>query len=89
MIPPVATVGYTPEALESIEALQPSIRRRVRNILTRLEDWPEVSGAKPLRGELQGHYRIRTGAYRVVFLPSPDGTAVTVKLVGNRKGVYD
>jgi hypothetical protein len=34
---------------------------RVINITVRLANWPDVSGAKPLRGELHGSYGIPTG----------------------------
>jgi len=30
------------------------------DLLERLEKWPNVSGAKPLRGNLAGRYRLRT-----------------------------
>ena len=34
---------------------------------TLLRAWPEVSGVRPLRGDLVGHFRLRTGDYRVQF----------------------
>jgi hypothetical protein len=40
---------------------------RVLKALDRLDLWPNVSGAKPLRGELAGHYRLRVGDWRIVF----------------------
>ena len=55
--------------------------------------WPAVSGAKPLRGDLQGSYRIRTGDYRVVFSlatdPSTAERVVKVWKIGYRGTVYD
>jgi hypothetical protein len=39
----------------------PQRARGIVAIVDRLQRWPEVSGAKPLRKELVGHYRIRTG----------------------------
>jgi mRNA-degrading endonuclease RelE of RelBE toxin-antitoxin system len=58
-------------------------------VFRRLADWPNVSGAKPLRGNLKGNFRIRTGDYRVVFKPSPDNQVVTVWKIGHRGGIYD
>jgi mRNA-degrading endonuclease RelE of RelBE toxin-antitoxin system len=52
-----------------------------------LEEWPDVSGAKPLRGSLAGHYRIRTGDYRVQFYTDKDD--VVVEKVGHRDGFYE
>ena len=53
----------------------------------RLAAWPHVSGAKPLRGSLAGHYRLRTGDYRIQFCVA--GDSVTVTKVGHRDGFYD
>ena len=49
--------------------------------------WPNVAGAKPLRGRLKGQFRIRTGDYRVQF--KPVGDVVTVNRIGHRDGFYD
>ena len=49
--------------------------------------WPAISGAKPLKGEYSGSYRIRTGDYRIVFRPVGDAK-VTIWKIGNRKDVY-
>ena len=57
-------------------------------IVHRLESWPDVSGAKPLRGDLAGHYRVRTGDYRVQFHLSGRDTLIIEK-VGHRDGFYD
>jgi mRNA-degrading endonuclease RelE of RelBE toxin-antitoxin system len=40
-----------------------------------------------LRGELAGHYRLRTGDYRVKFFVT--GDVVTVEKIGHRDGFYD
>jgi len=53
----------------------------------RLEHWPAVSGAKPLRGRLAGHYRIRTGDYRLQF--HVEGDSVVIERVGHRDGFYE
>jgi mRNA-degrading endonuclease RelE of RelBE toxin-antitoxin system len=80
-------VGFTPEALEQAGKLPLPIQARVRDIVERLRQWPNVSGAKPLRGELKGCYRIRTGAYRLIFRPTRHG--IVIEAVGHRKDVYE
>ena len=65
----MAAVALTPEAREQFDALPLVIKGRVLAILERLVDWPNVSGAKPLRSNLAGQYRVRTGDYRVQFRP--------------------
>jgi mRNA-degrading endonuclease RelE of RelBE toxin-antitoxin system len=47
-----------------------------------------VSGAKPLRGELHGRYRIRTGGWRVIFTPSNRDDTVVVTSIDNRRDAY-
>jgi mRNA-degrading endonuclease RelE of RelBE toxin-antitoxin system len=83
----MATVVVTPEALGQAERLPVPIRGRIHRILLRLANWPEVSGAKPLSGELAGRYRIRTGDYRLQF--RVEGDRVVVEKIGHRSGFYD
>jgi mRNA-degrading endonuclease RelE of RelBE toxin-antitoxin system len=56
-------------------------------MVERLRNWPSVSGVRPLRGELAGHYRMRTGDYRMQFQVRAD--EVLVEKVGHRDGFYD
>jgi mRNA interferase RelE/StbE len=76
-----------PEAQIAYDELPATIQARVNEVVKRLTNWPNVSGAKPLRGELVGHYRIRTGDWRVVFRP------VTPRLlivrIAHRRDVYE
>jgi mRNA-degrading endonuclease RelE of RelBE toxin-antitoxin system len=82
-----AAVTITPEALEQAERLPLPIQGRVFHLVMRLRNWPEVSGAKPLTGNLAGHYRLRTGDYRVQF--RVERKAVIVEKIGHRDGFYD
>jgi mRNA-degrading endonuclease RelE of RelBE toxin-antitoxin system len=80
-------VEITPEALEQAMELQEPIYSRVMSIVERLENWPRVSGAKPLRGRLTGHFRMRTGNYRVQF--RVEGPTVIVERIGHRDRFYE
>jgi len=82
----MATVGYTPAAAEGLVGLRNPILARVLAVVERLRKWPDVSGAKPLRGKLAGCWRIRTGAYRVVFRVI--GDYVEIVAIDNRRDVY-
>ena len=82
----MATVALTPDAAQQFANLPRTIQPRVNQVILRLENWPDVSGAKPLRGDLAGNYRIRTGDYRIVFRVS--GQTVIVWRIGDRKDVY-
>jgi mRNA-degrading endonuclease RelE of RelBE toxin-antitoxin system len=83
----MATVVVTPEAQEQFSDLPVVIQARVEKVYQRLERWPELSGVKPLSGDLAGHFRIRTGDYRVQFFVS--GDVVTVEKVAHRDGFYE
>lgn len=76
----MATVTYEREAVEQLSEL-PNV------VLSRLENWPAVSGAKPLLGDLAGHYRIRTGDYRIQFRVT--GADVIIERIGHRDGFYE
>lgn len=83
----MAQVTVTPAALEQLAHLPRVVRERVGKLFQRLEAWPAVSGAKPLRGELAGWYRLRTGDYRVRF--RVEGATIIVAQIGHRKEFYE
>jgi mRNA-degrading endonuclease RelE of RelBE toxin-antitoxin system len=83
----MADVRLTPDAAVQLDATREPIHTRVLRILERLQDWPNVSGAKPLSGDLAGHWRIRTGDYRVQFHVTVD--KVVVEKIGHRDGFYE
>ncbi len=77
----------TSEAAAQVEARANPIHGRVLKLFRRLENLPEVSGAKSLRGDLAGRYRMRTGDYRIQFQVA--GGLVTVETIGHRDGFYE
>jgi len=81
------TVTLTREAAEGLEGLPLVIHTRVLSLLERLEDWPRVSGAKPLTGPLAGRFRLRTGDYRLQFRLL--GQKVVVEKIGHRDRFYE
>ncbi len=83
----MVTVTLTPEALEQLDGLPAEIVARIEKLLERLKNWPAVSGAKPLRGNLAGRYRMRTGDYRLQFYV--DRSTVIVEKIGHRDGFYE
>ena len=83
----MAVVRLATDAQKDFDALPLTMKVRVRHVFVRLQQWPKVSGAKPLRKEWAGHYRIRTGDWRVIFQPvSPDVIVVRIK---HRSEVYE
>jgi mRNA-degrading endonuclease RelE of RelBE toxin-antitoxin system len=80
-------VELTTAASSELDRLPEPIHSRVLRILERLRNWPQVSGARPLRGQLAGRFRMRTGDYRVQF--SLEGEAIVVEKIGHRDGFYE
>ncbi len=83
----MSRVTLDAEATDQFARLPSTMKARVATVFERLENWPSVSGAKALRGELAGQYRIRTGDYRVQFRVA--GDEVIVERIGHRDGFYD
>jgi mRNA-degrading endonuclease RelE of RelBE toxin-antitoxin system len=83
----MAKVELARQAETEIDALPKAIRLRLLEMVRRLEKWPAVSGAKPLRGSLAGRFRMRTGDYRIQFYL--DGSTIVIEKVGHRDGFYE
>jgi mRNA-degrading endonuclease RelE of RelBE toxin-antitoxin system len=80
-------VFVTAAALEEYAGLPRPIQTRVLQLVGRLRQWPNISGAKPLRGNLAGQFRLRTGDYRLQF--RLEGGNIIVERIGHRDGFYD
>lgn len=83
----MVSVVLNAEARRGFDQAPTGMIRRINAALERLERWPEISGAKPLRGNLKGCFRLRTGDWRVVFRPV--GDEIVVIAIDNRKDVYE
>ena len=83
----MARVVLNPEAIRGFNKAPTGMIRRINDALERLERWPEVSGAKPLRGKLKGCFRLRCGDWRIVFRPTGDDLIVIG--IDNRRDVYE
>ena len=83
----MAKVVLNRDAAQEFGKVPTGMIRRINDVLERLEQWPEVSGAKPLRRELKGCFRVRCGDWRVVFRPVGDDLVVIA--IDNRKDVYE
>ena len=82
----MVVVTFEADAAKQFGALPERIKSRMVKIVARLERWPEVSGARPLRGSLAGRYRIRTGDYRIQFRVEDD--EVVIEQAGHRDRFY-
>jgi mRNA-degrading endonuclease RelE of RelBE toxin-antitoxin system len=66
--------------------LPPESKRRVRTALKGMVKWK--GDIKPLRGELEGFYRLRVGGYRIVYRLAATG-AVQLEYADTRDVVYE
>jgi mRNA-degrading endonuclease RelE of RelBE toxin-antitoxin system len=85
-------IVYAKGLWDQIQVLPLPIKIRVLRLIERLKDWPAVSGAKPLRGKLAGHFRLRTGDYRLQFCVVDNEIAIekeiVIEKVGHRSRYY-
>lgn len=66
--------------------LPPEIARRIADVLDDLERDPRPPGAKKLSG-VEG-YRIRKGAYRVLYTVDDKLKLIRIYRIGHRREVY-
>ena len=83
----MAEVVLTQDARDQVAGLPRTVQARDAKLLERVAQWPEVSGAKPLTGNLAGRFRMRTGDYRVQF--RLEAETVVMERIGHRDGFYD
>ena len=80
-------VFIKPSALKELESVgSRKLRRDLAEHIQALADNPTPQGCKNLTGADQ--YRIRRGAYRVVYSIEDERRVVIVVKVGHRKDVY-
>jgi mRNA interferase RelE/StbE len=73
-------------AAKELEGLPPKVRRQVATKIAGLAATPRPQGAEKLSG--QEKYRIRQGAYRVLYSIDDTAETVTVVKIGHRRDVY-
>jgi len=83
----VSNVILSPHAAFGFEKAPTGMIRRINDASARLERWPKVIGAKPLRGNLKGCSRLRCCDWRIVFRPV--GGDLVVITIDNRRDVSD
>jgi mRNA interferase RelE/StbE len=76
-----------PSAEKEMDRLPQQVRHRIVEALEELRHEPRPQGAIKLTGE-DDLWRIRVGAYRVVYAIREDELLVLVVRVGHRKDVY-
>lgn len=84
--------GYSlrikPSAAKEVEAIEPKkLRRQVVERIRRLAADPRPRGCEKLAGE-SARFRVRQGAFRILYSIVDDDHVVVVFKVGHRSEVY-
>jgi len=75
-------------AAKELEAVEPrAVRVRIVSRIRGLAQTPRPHGSEKLAGE-QERYRIRQGAYRIVYSVDDEARVVEVVKIGHRREVY-
>lgn len=82
------TVSILPKAQKQLATIPQSAREDITAAIDALSDNPKPRGAKKLKGEHAGLWRIRVGDYRVVYSVEDKILLVTVVWIGQRGGAY-
>ena len=80
------TVTIKRSAEKEMNGLPDDVFVRVANAILQLEANPRRRGCKKLRGAEE--YRMRVGAYRVLYVVDDEERVVEVMAVGHRRDVY-
>ncbi len=83
-------VFYAPKAMKELAKIpKPFQKLIVRKIAQLSENFDSLSSnLKILKGDFD-YYRLRVGAYRVIFHKDDEKIVITIVRIGDRKNVYD
>ncbi len=80
-------IEVRPAAARALRKLDPDVRPRIQAAIALLAEDPRPPSSRRLRG--RDGYRVRVGAYRVVYTVTDDVLLVVVVSLGHRRDVYD
>ena len=80
-------IEFTPSARKQFEKLPAQVRRRLAPEIDSLAKEPRPADVKHLAGP-DDLWRIRVGAYRIVYAIEDDRLVVLVVKLGHRRDVY-
>jgi len=89
LLPRSYKITMTQDAEKQYVKLNKGIQRKIDELLERLHNWPEVSGAIPLWGPAKGHFRLKTQDWRVIFHVDEAEHEVLIDKIANRRDAYE
>ena len=79
-------IELRPGAARALEKLDPDVEPRIRGAIALLAENPRPPTARALRG--RPGFRVRVGAYRIIYTIDDDVLVVVVVALGRRRDVY-
>jgi len=80
-------IEWRPAAVKVVESLPRDVARRIYRRVEDLADDPRPNGSEKLAGG-EDEYRVRVGAYRVIYSVHDAVLLVLVLRIGHRREVY-
>ena len=84
----IYTVRVTRRAERQLKGLPQNILRRVDAILEQLKHNPRPHGTVKLTGQVGSHWRIRVGAYRILYQIDDQYRRVEIYRIKHRREAY-
>lgn len=81
------SVEFTKEAAKQFRLLPGKIRRQISDKIALLESDPFPNGSKQLQAK-ERLFRLRSGAYRIIYQVDGRRLLILVLKIGNRKEIY-
>jgi mRNA interferase RelE/StbE len=79
------TISVRREVLKALRSVPKEFRDPIQDRINQLAQDPRPSGAKKLH---RGGYRVRQGAYRIVYEIDDNDLLITITAVKHRKDAY-
>lgn len=80
--------AFTPQAQDSIQKLDKTIRHRIIKKIEWLTDNAEAVKHRRLSGQLSDFYKLRVGDYRVLYRLRTKKRLIRIEQVGHRSEIY-
>jgi mRNA-degrading endonuclease RelE of RelBE toxin-antitoxin system len=85
----MAQIVLSKKAAKYVKRMDARIKAQLIAKLEALAADPEhTPGIKPMEGEFEGHYRLRHGDLRVIYLWDEDSETIVVTAIGPRGDIY-
>jgi mRNA interferase RelE/StbE len=81
-------IELLPAARRQLRKLPSKAQQQIKQLLDALVENPRMSGAKALKGDLKGFYRVRSGSYRVIYAIKDGLLLVLVVKIADRRESY-